>query len=184
MEVLNPLLSRRFPPPSHLPPIHREQALQAGGHRFDPGTLHERTRWKRSDSLIPTFASSCSSLASGNGSGNGTGVIGLELRRQPGDGRHSRLPCKSFKTRAHESGDRPFSRRPGADSRQEARQFEANRPRKCGNSLRTGESRAASRTPRRFPSSRPESQAAARASPSPSRSFGRVLKLPIRADVE
>jgi hypothetical protein len=40
MEVLNPLLSRRFPPPSRNPRIHQEQALQAGGHRFDPGTLH------------------------------------------------------------------------------------------------------------------------------------------------
>jgi integrase len=33
--------------------------LQAGGHRFDPGTLHKETRWKRrvSHDLRDTFAS-------------------------------------------------------------------------------------------------------------------------------
>jgi hypothetical protein len=40
MEVLNPLLGRLFRPQSPLRRIQCEQALQAGGRRFDPGTLH------------------------------------------------------------------------------------------------------------------------------------------------
>jgi hypothetical protein len=33
----------------------RAPALQAGGHRFDPGTLHQETRWRRRVSFLLRF---------------------------------------------------------------------------------------------------------------------------------